>query len=203
MFRAKNILTAQDLIKGILDAFLQSQEETLFGEFIEGLAIFVCSQVHSGKKSTSLVGIDLEFTKNEVTYIVEIKSGPNWANSSQLKKMEDNFKAGIAILTKESPNKKVIAINGCCYGRDNNPKKNGYYKYCGQEFWEFITDDPSVYLDIVEPLGHKAKEKNEEFMRAYSKVINKFTLAFAQEFCVDGEIDWNKIVAFNSKKTIK
>ena len=34
LFRAKNILTAQDLIKGFLDAFLQSQEETLFGEFL-------------------------------------------------------------------------------------------------------------------------------------------------------------------------
>ncbi len=43
LFRAKNILTAQDLIKGFLDAFLQSQEETLFGEFIEGLAIIMVS----------------------------------------------------------------------------------------------------------------------------------------------------------------
>ena len=45
LFRAKNVLTAQDLIKGFLDAFLQSQEETLFGDFIEGLAIFVCDKV--------------------------------------------------------------------------------------------------------------------------------------------------------------
>ena len=29
LFKAKNVLTAQDLIKGFLDAFLQSQEETL------------------------------------------------------------------------------------------------------------------------------------------------------------------------------
>ncbi len=34
LFRAKNVLTAQDLVKGFLDAFLQSQEETLFGDFI-------------------------------------------------------------------------------------------------------------------------------------------------------------------------
>lgn len=31
LFKAKNVLTAQDLVKGFLDAFLQSQEETLFG----------------------------------------------------------------------------------------------------------------------------------------------------------------------------
>ena len=34
LFRAKNVLTAQDLIKGFLDAFLQSQEET-FEEAID------------------------------------------------------------------------------------------------------------------------------------------------------------------------
>ena len=46
LFRAKNVLTAQDIIKGFLDAFLQSQEETLFGDFIEGLAIFEIAEKH-------------------------------------------------------------------------------------------------------------------------------------------------------------
>ena len=49
-FKAKNVLTAQDLVKGFLDAFLQSQEETLFGDFMEGLAIFVCDKVYGAKK---------------------------------------------------------------------------------------------------------------------------------------------------------
>lgn len=200
LFKAKNILTAQDLMKGILDAFLQSQEETLFGEFIEGVAIFVCEKVHGGLKSRELEGIDLEFTKKGIIYVVEIKSGPNWGNSSQIKKMQDNFQNAIAKLKKKNPKSEVIAINGCCYGRDNQPQKKGYLKYCGQEFWEFITDDANIYLDIIEPLGHKAREKNDAFMIAYAKVINKFTLSFANEFCVDGEIDWKKIVEFNSKK---
>src|SRR3989344_3368585 len=79
LFKAKNILTAQDLIKGFLDAFLQSQEETLFGSFIEGLAIFVCDKVYGAKKS-KLTGIDLEFEKDQVIHVVEIKAGWNWGN---------------------------------------------------------------------------------------------------------------------------
>ena len=39
LFKAKNILTAQDLVKTLLDAHLSSQEETIFGDFLEGLAI--------------------------------------------------------------------------------------------------------------------------------------------------------------------
>ncbi|MFQ5560028.1 MAG: PmeII family type II restriction endonuclease, partial [Nitrospinota bacterium] len=82
--------TAGDFIKTILDAHLSSQEETLFGGFLEGLAIYICNQVYQGNKS-SAEGIDLEFEKDSSKYIVSIKSGPHWGNSSQIKKMQDNF----------------------------------------------------------------------------------------------------------------
>jgi hypothetical protein len=203
LYKAKNILTAQDFVKNILDAFLQSQEETLFGDFIEGLAIFICQKVFNGFKSQRLEGIDLEFVKNGITYIVEIKSGPNWGNSNQIKKMKDNFKSAKNILQSENKEIKVIAINGCCYGIENNPDKGEYLKYCGEEFWEFISNNENLYIDIIEPLGYKAKEKNEAFLIAYAKVINKFTLNFMQEFCDDGLINWQKIVAFNSQKSYK
>nr|WP_298820854.1 PmeII family type II restriction endonuclease [uncultured Chloroflexus sp.] len=51
LFRAKNILVASDLIRSLLDAHLSSQEETMFGEFLEGLAIFVCYKTFGGRKS--------------------------------------------------------------------------------------------------------------------------------------------------------
>ncbi|MEY3220565.1 MAG: hypothetical protein RIT27_1922 [Pseudomonadota bacterium] len=202
LFKAKNILTAQDLVKNLLDAYLQSQEETLFGDFLEGLAIFVCQQVFGGVKSRVLEGIDLEFSKNEFYYIIEIKSGPNWGNSSQIKRMKDNFKNAEMTLLKQNPNLKILAINGCCYGIENKPDKGSYQKICGQAFWELISDNDQLYVEIIEPLGYKAKEKNEEFLKSYAKVINKFTLKFAQEFCEDGEINWQEIIKFNSKRKI-
>ena len=44
LFRAKNIQTAGSLTKGLLDAFLSSSEEKLFGDFLENLAVFVAQQ---------------------------------------------------------------------------------------------------------------------------------------------------------------
>jgi hypothetical protein len=82
LFKAKNILLAQDLVRILLDAHLSSQEEAIFGNFLEGLAIFINRQVHGGWKS-STEGIDLEFDKGGIRYIMAIKSGPNWGNSSQ------------------------------------------------------------------------------------------------------------------------
>lgn len=133
-------------------------------------------------------------------YIIEIKSGPNWGNSSQIKKMKDNFKSAEKTLLKQNPNLNVLAINGCCYGIENQPNKDGYQKICGQEFWQLISNSNTLYTDIIEPLGHQAQEKNKEFLKAYAKVVNQFTLKFAQEFCEDGVINWQKIVEFNSQK---
>lgn len=196
LFRAKNILTAQELVRGFLDAFLQSQEETLFGDFIEGLAIFVCDNVYGAKKS-ALTGIDLEFEKDKVIYIVEIKAGWNWGNSSQIRQLRINFENARKTLRTKT-GKKVVAVNGCCFGRDNNPDKKGYLKLCGQRFWEFISGDASLYIKIVEPISYKAKQKNDEFMESYAQIVNKLTLEFSQKFCEDGKINWPRLVEYNS-----
>jgi hypothetical protein len=94
----------------------------------------------------------------------------------------------------------VVAVNGCCYGRDDNPDKGEYLKLCGQRFWSFISGSDSLYTNIVEPLGHKARERNDEFKEAFSQVVNLFTVEFTQTFCSDdGRIDWQRLVEMNSQ----
>ncbi|MBI2996036.1 MAG: cytosolic protein [Candidatus Melainabacteria bacterium] len=200
LFKAKNILQAQELVKKLLEAYLSSQEETVFGEFLEGLAIFICSKVYSGYKS-SAEGIDLEFRKDGLHYIVSIKSGPNWGNSQQVKKMIDNFNKAKKILKTSNRKINIQAINGCCYGiEDSSDKKEDYKKLCGQRFWEFISDDTNLYTEIIEPIGYKAKEKNDYFYKVYSQIINDFTQKFMKDFCINGVINWKKLVEFNSAK---
>lgn len=76
LFRAKDTETAESIVRTIVDAFLSSGEETIFGDWLEGLAIFVNQQVYGGSKS-SAKGVDLEFDKDGCHYLVAIKSGPN------------------------------------------------------------------------------------------------------------------------------
>ncbi len=199
LFKARNILLAQDLVKILLDAHLSSQEETIFGDFLEGLAIFVNQKVYNGQKS-SAQGIDLEFNKDAVRYIVAIKSGPNWGNSSQIRKMRDDFRKAKQTIRTGKSGINVVAVNGCCYGKNSSPDKGDYYKYCGQKFWEFISSNPDLYLKIIKPLGYSAKEKNEEFQKEYAKIVNKFTIEFSEDFVVNGEIDWDSLVIYNSSE---
>jgi len=116
--------------------------------------------------------------------------------------MRTNFKTASKTLRTSNSKLQIIAVNGCCYGRENNPDRGDYYKYCGQEFWEFISGDSHLYIDIIEPLGHKAKEKNEEFVKSYAAMINNFTAEFINDFCINGDIDWVKLVRFNSERKL-
>lgn len=171
LFKAKYMQTSEQIIRGIVDAHISSNEETIFGNWLEGLAIFISNEVYGGYKS-GITGIDLEFDKENIRYIVTIKSGNNWGNSSQIKKMISDFKTAKKTLRTSNSQINVVAINGCCYGKENNPDKGDYFKYCGQEFWEFISGNKDLYTELIEPLGHQAKEKNEEFMLSYKQIYS-------------------------------
>jgi hypothetical protein len=200
LFKAKNTETSEQIVRGIVDAHISSNEETIFGDWLEGLAIFVNEKVYAGRKS-GITNIDLEFDKDGIRYIVTIKSSKNWGNSSQVAKLVSDFKTAKKTLRTSNSQLQIIAVNGCCYSIDSHPDKGDYYKYCGQEFWTFISGNENLYLDIVEPLGHKARERNNEFQKLYNQRINIFTKEFANNFCNEnGDIDWKKLVEFNSGK---
>ncbi len=201
LFKAKYVLTAGEIVKGLVDAHISSNEETIFGDWLEGLAIFINERVYGGRKS-GITGIDLEFDDNDTRYIVAIKSGPNWGNSSQIAKMKADYITAKKTLRTSNSKLNIVAVNGCCYGKNTKPDKGDYFKYCGQQFWEFISDDSELFTKIIEPLGYKAKENNVIFSTSYPKKINKFTNDFTTMFCKDnGEIDWDKLVRFNSAQS--
>lgn len=200
LFKVKYLLTAEQIVRGFTDAHVSSSEETLFGDWLEGLAIFINGKVYEGQKS-GIRGIDLEFSESGIRYIVTIKSGPNWGNSSQVRKMREDFTAAKRTLRTGNSKLNIVAVNGCCYGRDAKPDKGEYFKYCGQAFWEFVSGDPHLYTRIIVPLGNKAKQQTATFDKAYTQTINKMTANFTQDFCKpNGSIDWQKLVEFNSQK---
>jgi hypothetical protein len=115
----------------------------------------------------------------------------------------DNFESAKAKLQSEFPQFEIISVNGCLYGKEANSSQRvgTYWKLCGQDFWRFISGNDQLYIEIIEPLGHRAKYQNDLFQEAYDKIINRFTLQFGELFCMaDGAIDWEKIVRFVSER---
>lgn len=202
MYKAKNIITANDMVDSLASAFMASAEESIFGNWLEGLAIYISSVVYKGYKS-SAEGIDLEFDKDGVHYFVSIKSGPKWANSSQIAKLKKDFVQAVRVFNTSRHTVPTQCIEGCCYGKNNRDYPDStHLKYCGEKFWSFISGEPSLYVDIIEPLGYKAKEKNDAYLHEYGNMINKFTADFIRDYCdTNGSINWEKIVKLNSSNT--
>ena len=195
LFKAKNVTTAGELIDGFLDAFLSSSEEQMFGDFLEGLAIFVAEQTSGGHKSTAQ-GVDLEFFKNSVHYVVSVKSGPNWGNRSQHDQLEQDLKDAVRRLRQSRRGLNVQPVLGICYGKTRTTHhRRGYMKVVGQNFWSLVSANKSLYTDIVEPIGDRAKEHNERFVSERAKLANRLTRAFIDDYCDEsGAIDWLKLV---------
>ena len=199
LFRAKNVMTAGELIDGFLDAFLSSSEEKLFGDFLENLAVFVAQQTSGGHKSTAQ-GVDLEFFNNETHYVVSIKSGPNWGNSSQQNRLEQDLRNAVRRVKQSNQAANVQPVLGICYGKTRTSHTSrGYLKVVGQNFWYLISENRDLYTDIIHPVGYRAKEHNEQFAREKGKLTNRLTRAFIEDYCEQsGAIDWLKLVRSTS-----
>jgi hypothetical protein len=198
LFKAKNIITAGDLMAGLLDARLSSSEEKLFGDFLEDLAIFIAGRTCNGHKSTA-PGVDLEFENNDIYYIVSIKSGPNWGNSSQQSKLAEDLRKAVTRVKQSRHGANVQPVLGICYGKTRTSYLRGYLKVVGQNFWYLVSENEQLYTDIIEPIGYRAKEHNDAFYDEKVRIVNRFTGEFIDRFCDDtGAIDWVKLVEFNS-----
>ena len=199
LFKAKNIITASGLIESTMSAFLSSSEEKIFGDFLEDLAIHIAGKTCNGRKSASQ-GIDLELENNGTIYVISIKSGPNWGNSSQHKKLAQDFKDAVIRLRQSKTIKNVQPTLGVCYGKARTVySRQGYLKVVGQNFWTLISSDKSLYTEITGTIGYRAKEHNDKYGGERARISNLLTKQFVEQFCkITGEINWEKIVIANS-----
>lgn len=195
LFIARNTATPEALAELLVSATLSSSEETIFGQTLENIAIDICAEVYGGQKSAAR-GIDLEFNRDGSRYIVSIKSGPSWGNSSQIAKMKQDFSDAKRVIRQGNRSIAVEAINGCCYG--NTRRDYGdYEKLCGSAFWELISGESELYQQLVVPFAELAQN-------GFAAEIESATKEIAKELLRDwsteeGRMDWMKVVAHNAK----
>ena len=68
-----------------------------------------------------------------------------------------------------------------------------------KSYWYLISENKHLYIDIVEPIGYRAREHNDEFEKAKGGVKLKLVVEFANRFCLeDGTIDWPTLLHHTS-----
>jgi hypothetical protein len=197
LFRAIGIQKASEIVTGLLQAYMSSSDEGIFGDaFFEPIARSV-----SGGHVSPSAGIDIAI-ETETTYkAIAVKSGPNIFNASQSKRMDDEFKALRSRMLKMR--KQFDALLGGCYGRKySDPGSNRIYRIrCGQAFWEELTGDPDFYLKLMRLMRDYPNDHRVQFEGEWNKAVNRFEREFLIEFATqDGGIDWEKLLHFNSGK---
>ena len=198
---SRGFLTAHDLIKDLIDAYCHESYETRFGHVLENIARFVANKIYGATKS-DMKGLDFDLLKIRVRYILEIKSGPHWGNSSSHRDLNASFLSAKAILDPQD----VVGILGICYGRTPHSADTthpAYTELCGKEFWALISGDDAFYRSdiMLNAFILGAAEHNAALNTACADIINKLSETFSLTHChADGSINFVSITEFISSK---
>ncbi len=191
LFRVRSGSNAEALSRMVIDAYLSSSEETIFGNIIEDIAICICSKAKGGWKS-STQGIDLEYRSEDGSQrtIMQIKSGPNWGNASQHKKLTDNFNNAKRVLRTSISN--VRCVEGICYGKSKIRDKGSHEVLVGKEFWKEISDWTETHKVVLTLLGHHAENG---LSSAKSKAKNNLVVYLMENRAVTryNTVDWDEL----------
>jgi len=189
LFRARIQSDVNQLTTLMAEAFLSSSEETKFGNVLEKIALVICAHAKGGRKS-STAKIDLEYDEGNRRTIIQVKSGPNWGNSSQRDKLVDSFKSARRVLGTSI---EVRCIEGICYGPSCTNHLGTHLQLVGKDFWQDISDWPDTANRVLEIIGSHA-ENGLNKMR--NQVSEKLVSYMKDEQIVNakGLIQWDELL---------
>lgn len=193
LYRIRGCDTPQRLAEEVVNAVISSSEETMFGEVLEQVAISVARAARQGRKSSS-EAIDIEWdetVQNRVRVLVQVKSGPNWGNSEQRRRMIDSFRRATQAYRSNNPNGQVSCVEGCCYGKNLVQELGTHRKIVGMEFWKFISRWDQCSFAIMDLLGEFASNGLSRLKRETMQQLEQFLID--EDYVTDGLIDWQSL----------
>jgi hypothetical protein len=191
--RTQRYMTTAEIVRRLIELNLLSDEQVIFDALLKRIATFLCRQLEGGRESAT-AGIDLEFDRDGVRYLVVVKSGPGWGTNSQTNQMQESFQAIHREHYATGTNLPVHFINGCCYGIDDQPHKGGYDKLCGQRFWTFLTQESDFYPTFIVPLREDSWLFSAAYQDLFARKLNVLVKKFSTQYVnAQGMINWRTI----------
>ncbi len=154
LFRARAPVGASQFADRLIDAFLSSSEETRFGNILERIAVAICREAKGGWKS-STAGIDVEYDERGKRTIMQIKSGQNWGNASQRKKLAADFQTATRVLRQGGPIH-IRCVEGVCYGPSGSTDRGTHIRLTGDAFWHDISGWDNTGRAVFALIEHHA-----------------------------------------------
>ena len=188
LYRAKAMENASDIVNSVLNAFISSSEETIFGNyFFEPIAIAA-----SGGNKALAEGVDIMIQDNDsnTIYAFAVKSGTSVFNADSKKRQEQNFMAASKLAQQAKA--RFEAYIGYAYGKKRDSgraKARIYQELAGKKFWAELTGDEEFYLKIIKFMGNLPEQYVAAYKESYNKASNRLIREFSNKFCKeDGSI---------------
>ncbi len=195
LFRAVGLLDANEVIERLLNDFMSSSDETIFGDaFFEPLA----KDLGSGSCAPA-EGVDVVVETETAYKAIAVKSGPSVFNAQSKRRQNQEFQKLRSRMMKLQ--KHFDAIVGYSYGQRYSPPGENkiFTEVAGQRFWAELTGAENCYLLIIEAMKDLPHRHKDRFNEEWAKAKNRFAKEFITDFCRDdGMIDWSTLLVFNS-----
>ena len=176
----------------IVDAFLSSSEETMFGNVLERIALAICTPAKGGRKS-STSNIDLEYDEGGQRTIIQIKSGPNWGNSSQRKKLEADFNTARRTIIQGDSTQVIRCVEGICYGSSRTKYLGSHWQLIGNHFWHDISGWEGTALGVLRIIGLHAENGLADTREQARKELVSYLKAEGAVSSV-GHVKWESLL---------
>jgi hypothetical protein len=138
-----NCNTVEVLVDIIMQSHKQISSKTIWGNYLELIALKVCNNKLNGFKSKEEC-TDLEWKEEGKNHYRGWKSSPNWCNSDQKKAV--NIKESEIMVNEDFGSFKVLTS----YGKTTKKKTTkGFTQLSGQDAWEEISGDSNLYNKVM------------------------------------------------------
>jgi hypothetical protein len=137
----------------MIKSYMSSSRETRYGDWLQTVAERAAELRFGSIRSVK--PLDYAFFENTRAYILEIKSGDNWGNSSQWKQLATNFD-NIELQFKGLRTINVLAHAGMEKAKQRRGKlADSHYLLEGPNFWKFQTGHTNFFSKYITPIfGH-------------------------------------------------
>jgi hypothetical protein len=176
-----------------LNAKYSSSEESLFGNMIEDIARAILDRIRLGTK-TPAKGIDGDVVRGLNRYLVSVKSGANWGNSSSTAAQGRYFEDAKTIIG--SRGHRLTSVMLIMYGREDRNLKYADIELVGQQAWAFLSGDKDFYAKLIQYFVDGSEEFGQQIERArHESEAKLYAELCAGGFVLkNGEMDWPSFV---------
>ena len=176
----------------VIEAYLSSSEETMFGSALQGVAQSVSLYAKNGRKS-GIHGIDLEYDRGDKRTIMQIKSGQNWGNSSQHSALRNAFKNATIVLRQGGDSLNVRCVEGICYGKSGIKDLGTHLRIVGHSFWEDISDWEGTAHGVLAIVGKHASNGLHDIREEACRTMSVF-LRESGAVRPDDKVNWPNLL---------